>query len=151
MGFERSKVVCQHPVERNNISKIVWIQAFSPSPSPWPGNTYMKALQRRGRNCVLKNFPDNTVLTVCHFSFFYFPFYFSRPDIFFAGLSFPLYLPLLLAPSPVQQLSSTAQTQTGLPVHNLPLCLHSGLLMAALASVPKAHSHFCLKAYASLI
>lgn len=35
---------------------------------------------RGGEETVLKNFSDNTVLTVCHFSFC-FPFYFSRPDI----------------------------------------------------------------------
>lgn len=74
-----------------------------------------RTIQRRGRNCVLKNFPDNIVLTVCHFSFFYFPFYFSRPDIegfFFSGPNFPLCLPLLLAPGSVHQSSSAAQMYT---------------------------------------
>lgn len=42
---------------------------------------HWRTMQRRGRNCVLKNLPDHIVLTVCYFSFFYFPFYLSRQDI----------------------------------------------------------------------
>lgn len=59
---------------------------------------------RGGEKTVLNNISDNTVLTICHFSFC-FPFYFSRPDMkgFFSGPNFLLYPLPLLAPGSEHQ------------------------------------------------
>lgn len=79
VGFERSTVVCQTQYKETISAKLSGFKCSSFRPRLGQETLLWRSI-RGGEETVLKNFPDNTVLTVCHFSF-YFPFCFSRPDI----------------------------------------------------------------------
>lgn len=107
-------------------------------------------MQRRGRNCVLKKFPDNMGLYSMSFIFFYFPFSFSRADIgsffFFSGANFPPYLLKVSLSASGSGLSASSIAQTCME----PACASSQAVCmcrdaeVAWMSIQEPSSHFCL-------